>query len=102
MFIIAGSADMILRPSLIKSYVYSRFNGTAVYGELQGASHLAPCGISPSKDILKYVTGWFKLYLMNETEFKGMFFGTGSTISPDAKWKVTVKENVSKIVEYHN
>lgn len=102
MFIIAGSADTILRPSLIKSYVFNRYKGTAVYGELQGASHMAPCGISPSTDILKYVTAWFKLYLMNETDLKGMFFGTGSTISQDAKWKVSVKESVTKIMEYHN
>lgn len=91
MFLITGSADTIISSSSVQSLVYNRCTGTAVFGELQGATHFSPTGPVPSTAILKYLTGWFEYYLFNQTALKGMFFGTNSTISRDTNWKVLTK-----------
>jgi dienelactone hydrolase len=87
---IAGSRDTIVSPTLVKR-IYSSATGTAVYAELQGSSHMTPVGISPSKEILNYVTAWFRLYLMNDDALQGVFFDSNSGINADSDWKVTSK-----------
>jgi hypothetical protein len=90
MLIVAGSSDTIVSPSLVKM-LYSSAKGTAIYAELQGASHMAPVGPSPSKEILHYSVAWFRLYLMGDTSLSSVFFDSGSGINADSDWKITSK-----------
>lgn len=89
LFLVTASNDTVCATSTIKKNVFDPFTGTVLLAELQGVDHGVPCGIN--SDLLKYVTAWFELNLNNKTSLNGVFFGSNSTISQDAKWKVYVK-----------
>ncbi len=96
---VAGSNDSIVSPTLVKR-IYSGATGTAIYAELKGATHMAPVGPLPSKEILEYTTAWFRLYLMNEVSLQRVFFSSESGINADKDWSVTSKNIHASLSEY--
>ena len=89
-FAMAGSSDFIISPRSVRR-IYTAATGPAVYGVLQGASHLAPVGRAPTAELRHYVTAWFRLFLFNETALRGEFFVAGSGINADPQWKAEFK-----------
>lgn len=89
-FIIAGSADTIVQPSLAKTS-YTRIPTHAVFSILNGASHFTPVDLLPgdrekTASVWKYLTAWFRLHLMNEQSARPIFYGPDCGLCKDSSW----------------
>lgn len=83
-FFVAGSADMMVLPSLWVKPAYKNCKGTAVYASLKGALHTRCC-TNPS-DYTEYAIPWFDAWLKGDTASMNVF-KKGGALSKDRDWK---------------
>jgi hypothetical protein len=91
MFLVAGSKDTTVAPSLVNNVSYLPSNVSTVFGTLKGADHFTFTGAlgAPTR---YYLTAWFRLHLMGETSAADLFYGSGCGICNDAEWTVKRKK----------
>jgi len=89
-FIIAGSADLRVSASAVKTKIYDPAQVPAVFGILQGGDHYTPGG-DGGPDIRFAATAWLRLYLMGDESARGLFYGGACTLCKDPNWQIERK-----------
>lgn len=87
MLLLSGTADTIAVPSANQEPVYQKTNAPVVWANLIGGDHVVT-GIDGALSYRSVVLAWFRLHLMGDEDFRGMFYGPACTLCQDPAWMV--------------
>jgi len=80
----AGSADLIVWPSVVHDRYAQSSHVPAIYAELKGADHFV---VSPDGGQFRgAITAWFRYWLLGDEQARGEFFGPSCTNCTSPIW----------------
>ncbi|MFF1823800.1 hypothetical protein ACFVWG_41250 [Kribbella sp. NPDC058245] len=80
----AGSADLIVWPSVVHDRYTQSAQVPAIYAELKGADHFV---VSPDGGQFRgAITAWFRYWLMGDAQARGEFFGPSCANCTSTLW----------------
>jgi hypothetical protein len=89
MFMMSGTLDNNATPSVYQQPVFDTTNVPVFWGNLIGADHYTTAlGLTNYRPTM---LAWFRLTLMGDQSFYGMFYGPSCTLCTDSKWIVQRK-----------
>jgi dienelactone hydrolase len=87
-FLVAGSADMIVSATLVRSMSYGPATAPTIFGIIQGAGHMSFSG--NGGQARGYVTAWFRYYLQEDQVAQQAFVPNGELFT-NSNWDVEEK-----------
>ncbi len=87
MLLLSGTADTIASPEMNQKPVFETTNVPVFWANLVGGDHVAT-GIDGAAGYRSVTLAWFRLQLMNDQAFHGMFYGSSCTLCSDPAWEV--------------
>jgi hypothetical protein len=90
MLLLSGTLDTVAAPDTNQKPVFDGTNVPVFWGSSVGTDHVAP-GTDGLIAYREAMLAWFRIQLMGDDSFRGMFYGASCTLCSDSKWKVMRK-----------
>ena len=89
MFILAGQYDTVVPSPVVKNMFNQAGHVVAIYGNLEGASHITPAG--DGGGFRGPVTAWLRFELMGDSDARPLFFGPACGYCASQLWTEFVR-----------
>lgn len=90
MLLLSGTADVVATPAQNQQNVFDTSNKPVFWANLVGGDHVAT-GLDGAAGYRELVLAWFRLQLMDDPDFRDMFYGKDCTLCSDGGWLVQRK-----------
>jgi hypothetical protein len=87
MLLFSGTGDTVATPEQNQKPVFESTNVPVIWANLVGGDHVVT-GIDGAAGYRSTALAWFRLQLMNDQAFRGMFYGPDCTLCKDSGWQV--------------
>jgi hypothetical protein len=89
MLLLSGTLDDNAVPSVFQQPVFNTTNVPVFWANQIGADHYTViAGLTNYRSV---ILAWFRLHLMDDRQFRGMFYGSGCSLCSDPTWIVQRK-----------
>jgi hypothetical protein len=90
MLLLSGTDDVLATPADHQQPVFDATNVPVVWANLVGGDHVIT-GIDGAASYRDVQLAWFRLQLMDDEDFRGMFYGPDCELCRDSAWQVQRK-----------
>ena len=87
MLLLSGGRDTIASPAEHQAPVYAGANVPVLWANLIDGDHVAT-GINGAAGYRSIALGWFRVQLMGDSTFRGMFYAPDCEVCSDSAWEI--------------